>query len=370
MKGIRRFRNAAPVAVVAALSVVGTFASASMAQEYSDVQVQKKALNLKAVGSFYIDGETVFQTATEVGLAGEGHLNVNQMYVGFMVPSDDNKVPVVMVHGATLSGKTYETTPDGRMGWEEYFARNGHAVYVPDQVSRGRSGFNQAIFNDVRAGISQPSALPNIWRVAVESAWTSWRVGAAYPTPFPGSQFNVKALNQLANQGVPDLNLGLPAVNPTWNALSVLASEVNGGAVILGHSQAGRFPFEAALVNIKGIRGLIAVEPAAGSIGCAGYSDDQIKTLSRVPILVVFGDHTEGTVWQDRLTDCRAFAAKIQKVGGNATVLHLPEIGVRGNTHMMMQDKNSLQVADLIMRWLDKNIRKTSWAYQPQPWHH
>ena len=45
-----------------------------------------------------------------------------------------------MLHGATLTGKSWETTPDGRMGWDEYFVRKGHPVYVPDQVGRGRSG--------------------------------------------------------------------------------------------------------------------------------------------------------------------------------------------------------------------------------------
>jgi pimeloyl-ACP methyl ester carboxylesterase len=178
MKCLQRIPETLQVATFAGFAAVGAFATASMAQEYSDVQRPKEPLSLKSVGSFFIDGQTVVQTTTEVGLADGGHLNLNQMYVGFMVPTYDSKVPVVMVHGATLSGKSWDTTPDGRMGWEEYFVRNGHAVYVPDQVSRGRSGFNQAIFNDVRAGISPPSEQPNIWRVSVESAWTSWRVGA------------------------------------------------------------------------------------------------------------------------------------------------------------------------------------------------
>ena len=83
------------------------------------------------------------------------------MYVRYMVPQGgDGNVPVVMVHGATLTGKSWETTPDGRMGWDEYFVRKGHPVYVPDQVGRGRSGFNQAVFNDVRAGSTPPANLP------------------------------------------------------------------------------------------------------------------------------------------------------------------------------------------------------------------
>jgi hypothetical protein len=56
------------------------------------------------------------------------------MYARFMVPQGgDRNVPVVMVHGATVTGKSWETTPDGRMGWDEYFVRRGDPVYVPDQ---------------------------------------------------------------------------------------------------------------------------------------------------------------------------------------------------------------------------------------------
>ena len=98
-----------------------------------------------------------------------GHITVNQMYVRYMVPQGgDGNVPVVMVHGATLTGKSWETTPDGRMGWDEYFVRRGHPVYVPDQVGRGRSGFNQAVFNNVRAGSAPAASLPRWLRFSDE----------------------------------------------------------------------------------------------------------------------------------------------------------------------------------------------------------
>ena len=90
----------------------------------------------------WLGGESVAQTQGQLGNLGPGgHVTVNQMYVRYMVPQGgDGDVPVVMVHGATLTGKSWETTPDGRMGWDEYFVRKGHPVYVPDQVGRGRSG--------------------------------------------------------------------------------------------------------------------------------------------------------------------------------------------------------------------------------------
>jgi pimeloyl-ACP methyl ester carboxylesterase len=147
-----------------AIAALLATATGAAAQGLKDVQTPDTPLVLKAQGSFFVGGESVEQTQGELGNLGPGgKITVNQMYVRYMVPQGgDGNVPVVMVHGATLTGKSWETTPDGRMGWDEYFVRRGHAVYVPDQVGRGRSGFNQAIFNNVRAG-SSPFGNQPIW---------------------------------------------------------------------------------------------------------------------------------------------------------------------------------------------------------------
>ena len=109
------------------------------------------------------------------------------MYVRYMVPQGgDGNVPVVMVHGATLTGKSWETTPDGRMGWDEYFVRKGHPVYVPDQVGRGRSGFNQAVFNNVRAGSAPAASLPRWIRFSDEVVWPNFRFGSKPGAPYLG----------------------------------------------------------------------------------------------------------------------------------------------------------------------------------------
>jgi hypothetical protein len=130
------------VVVGLSLAVVLSAAVTVMAQALKDVQTSDKPLVLKAQGSFFVGGEKVEQTQGELGDLGPGgHITINQMYVRYMVPQGgDGNPPVVMVHGATLTGKSWETTPDGRMGWDEYFVRRGHPVYVPDQVGRGRSG--------------------------------------------------------------------------------------------------------------------------------------------------------------------------------------------------------------------------------------
>lgn len=49
-------------------------------------------------------------------------------------------------------------------------------------------------------------------------------------------------------------------------------------------------------------------------------------------------------------------AAAITRVGrAPATVVSLPESGIRGNSHMMMQDRNNAQILRIITQWLTAN---------------
>ena len=351
--------------VCAGATLAGAFGTAGVAdaQALKDVQTPDAPLVLKAQGSFFVGGEKVEATKIELGDLGPGgHIAVNQMYVRFMVPQGgDGNVPVVMVHGATLTGKSWETTPDGRMGWDEYFVRKGHPVYVPDQVGRGRSGFNQAVFNDVRAGTTPPAKLPVWLRFSDEGVWPNFRFGPTPGQPFPDTQFPLAAVDELAKQAVPDINMGgLPTPNPTLKALSDLAGQVH-GAVVMGHSQSGSFPLEAALLNPASTKGLVLVEPGR----CPAYTNEQVASLSSVPLLVVFGDHRDNPTglptlptWQARFEACEALIARLKAAGGDAQMLSPAEMGVRGNSHMIMQDKNHLQVADLILQWIDAHVTK------------
>jgi pimeloyl-ACP methyl ester carboxylesterase len=358
-----KFRRALILVGIALSGVLLTSVNAR-AQALKDVKTPDTPLVLKAQGSFFVGGEKVEQSQGELGDLGPGgHITVNQMYVRYMVPQGgDGNVPVVMVHGATLTGKSWETTPDGRMGWDEYFVRKGHPVYVPDQVGRGRSGFNQAIFNNARAGSAPASSLPRWIRFSDEVVWPNFRFGSKPGAPFPDAQFPVTAVDELSKQGVPDVSFGgVPVPNPTFKALSDLASQVN-GAVLMGHSQSGSFPLAAALLNPAVAKGLILVEPG----GCpSNFTDDQIKTLATIPILVVFGDYRDTPTglpsfptWQARFEGCQALIKRITSAGGRAEMLAPPERGIRGNSHMIMQDKNHLQIADLILKWIDERVRK------------
>jgi pimeloyl-ACP methyl ester carboxylesterase len=359
-------RSLVPAGAILA-SILGLPMSAD-AQSFEDLRAPDSPLVLKALGSFYVGGRTVSASTTEIGLYRGGPMSVDQMYVQYMIPAGHTKPPIVMIHGATLTGKSYETTPDGRMGWYEYFARRGYPSYVVDQVGRARSGFEQAPFNNARAGLAAPASQPNLRRVAADIAWVRFRFGPVAGVKFDGTQFPVEAAGEFAKQSVPDQSQG-PTPNdpnfskpsdPNYIALSELAKGLK-GAVLIGHSQAGRYPFETALLDSEGIKALVAIEPP----GCKSneYSAEQIAKLAKFPISVVFGDHldtpqTFGPNWMPFFKDCEAFVARINAAKGNATMLHTTELGIHGNSHMLMQDKNNLQIADLIMKWIGENIHE------------
>jgi pimeloyl-ACP methyl ester carboxylesterase len=315
---------------------------------------------------FFVGGDIV-HTDVAAGpnspfpLPGSGDITVNQMYVTFMVPQRERGIPIILMHGGTLSGACYETTPDGRMGWYEYFARKGHAVYLPDQVSRARSGFDLRPFNEVAFGTRPVSELPNLIVLPQQVAWEVFRFGPTFGTAFPDEQFPVEAVDEFAKQSVPDQNPELqpsPGTNLNPARLAELADTI-GGAVLLGHSESGLYPLQAALHDPSGLRGLIVTEP--GSCNATIFSSADIAKLAKIPTLVVFGDHL-GDVpssivdWPAALSDCQKYVQAINDAGGDATMLHLPEAGVFGNSHMFFQDKNNLQVGDMVLSWIREHV--------------
>ena len=321
------------------------------------------SLLLKEQGSFFVGGRTIYTDALTGSASGflstgvnAGHITVDQMYVQYQIPEGAGAhVPVVMLHGCCLSAKSYETTPDGRMGWNEYFLRKHRAVYLPDQVSRARSGFDATLYNEIKLGKRPASDMPEIRTATHEIAWELFRLGPSMGTPFANEQFPVEAFDEFGKQVIPDLNAELPSPNPTWTNLSGLAIKLK-GAILMGHSESGFFPEQAALINPADIKGLITIESA-----CPALTAEQISSLAKIPTLFVFGDHIEDVAafaafWKNRFSDCTKFVDQVNAAGGDATMMHLPKYGQFGNSHMLMQDKNNLQVADLILKWIDEHV--------------
>ena len=96
---------------------------------------------------------------------------------------------------------------------------------------------------------------------------------------------------------------------------------------------------------------------ALEKIQFGGVPTDDMTPYSGLPILVLFGDYVdEFPRWAPRLKNCRAFVAAANAAGGKAELLVLPDIGIKGNTHMLMQDDNNLDIADILLDWIGKHV--------------
>ncbi len=311
-------------------------------------------LSIASQGSFFVGGRDVSSsTLSSVPRhVPVGTITVDQMYVHYEIPVDaGNRYPLTLIHGCCQTGKTWETTPDGRMGWDEYFLRKGYPVYVVDQAARGRSAFDPSSINAAKTGKMKPGDLPLVFSAGHEAAWSVFRFGPKYPDVFPGMQFPLEAQDEFWKQMVPDWSEALPTPNPTVPDLSLLAQRLN-GTILISHSQSGIYPFQAATIDTQGIEGIVALEPGE----CPDAHRD-MRVFAKIPILVLFGDNIKGSPrWAPRLKQCRAFVHAANIGGINAELILLPEVGIPGNSHMMMQDKNNLQVADWMLDWIGKHV--------------
>jgi pimeloyl-ACP methyl ester carboxylesterase len=253
---------------------------------------------------------------------------------------------------------TYETTPDGREGWATYFLRQGYPVYVVDQAGRGRSGFdptsvNQAIKQQSTAVM--PAA--GFQRYAWEGAWVNFLFGPKYGEAWPGQQFPLDSLAQYTAQLVPNTESSLVGGTAnTINALALLLDKI-GPAIMIVHSQSGVMGLGSVVKRPNLLKGLISVEG-----GCEPVADADIPTAyAKVPYLSFWGDYSVGAVGANgdaRRTGCQNTVAKLKAAGGKAQFLLLPDIAIKGNSHMLMMDKNNLKLADLLLKWIHQTVEK------------
>jgi pimeloyl-ACP methyl ester carboxylesterase len=283
------------------------------------------------------------------------------MYVQYQIPHEGKyRYPVIMVHGGGHTGRTYETTPDGREGWFTSFARRGFSPYVVDDPNRGRACCEPTRIHLVRLGLLGGSSLPSTNVYSKQNAWTTFRFGPAYPETYAGSRFPFDAIDQYAPQWV--FTYRDAAESDKITAAIVALLDKLGPSILMTHSQSGPLGLRAALARPHLVKGYVSVEPA----GFAIPTGQSAATLVNVPILTVFGDYLEfsagSTSW---LNSSRSTLALVNAAGGNGTTLVLPEAGIRGNTHMMMMDDNSEQLADIIEDWISTNVSGVRGRYRP-----
>jgi hypothetical protein len=135
---------------------------------------------------------------------------------------------------------------------------------------------------------------------------------------------------------------------PTIAAYTELVDKVC-PCVVVVHSQSGLFGVRVAQARPEKIKALVLVEPAA-----VGAIADAPK-MNNVPVLAIYGDYIEqDSRWPTIRGNGIKYYEALRTAGGSVDVIDLPKIGIKGNSHMIMMDRNSDQVADLIQDWLTK----------------
>ena len=171
----------------------------------------------------------------------------------------------------------------------------------------------------------------------------SWNADPAKRKLLPGNQFPAEAYENYMRQSVPRWLSTDKAIVAAYLALVDKVCP----CVMLLHSQGGTFGFQVAEQRPDKIKGIVAVEAAPpGNIANA-------PKLKDVPVLQIFGDYVdEHPRWATFKKIDMAYGEAIKAAGGTAGWINLPDIGIKGNSHMLMQDKNSDEIAEVINKWL------------------
>ena len=284
-------------------------------------------------------------------------------YAFYQIPQNPRKLPLVLWHGAGQFSKTWETTADGREGYQNIFLRRSFPVYVIDQPRRGDAGRSM-----VQSTIT-PTPDEQLW-------FGMFRIGL-WPNYFPGVQFSKdpEALNQYFRSMTP--NTGPFDVPVITSAVSALFDKIGPG-ILVTHSQSGGPGWVTAIKN-RNVKAIVAYEPGSGFIFPEGEVPASMPSamgplegaavpladfmqLTKIPIVIYYGDNipeqptaspTEDN-WRVRLAMARLWRDAVNRHGGDVTLVHLPELGIRGNTHFPFSDLNNVQIADLMSEFLKK----------------
>lgn len=225
--------------------------------------------------------------------------------------------------------------------------------YRPITIERQGSFFvgGKTIYTDldlVRQGMKPVKEIPAINRYSHERAWTQFRIGPSFKVPFPRTQFPVEAFDQYAAQLVPAWRD--PAETDRNVAALVALFDRIGPGILMTWSQSGLFGWRTAVQRSNLVKAIVSLEPSMISPGgsSAGLKPADLQVLGTIPILLQVGDFDSARI--------KSLASFANSIGQNVSVLVLPEEGISGNGHVVMIEKNNLQVADLIIQRVEKTV--------------
>lgn len=328
-------------------------------------QTENETMQISKQGSFSVGGSMRTTpgkfNADTLAPAGQTY-HGDHAYVFYQIPDGAKSHPIVFLHGYGQSKKTWETTPDGRDGFQNIFLRRGYGVYLVDQPRRGAAG------RGMKSAEIKPAGDEQMW-------FSVFRLGR-WPDFYDGVQFprDKDSLEQFFRQGTP--NIGPEAPDLTADAISGLFDKIGNG-ILVTHSAGGGPGWYAAMKNPK-IKAIASYEPGLfifpegevpapmpstspfGELKAANVPLSEFMKLTEIPIVLYFGDNIPEEPskdpgldnWRVRKQMAKLWVEAINRHGGDATLVDLPKIGVRGNTHFMFADINNIRIAELLEDFL------------------
>ena len=331
-------------------------------------------LVIQEQGSFAVGGTVVTAPGTFDPIAhgafnpadqsSEGQtLHGDHAFVFYQIPKNPRKLPLVFWHGYGQSMKTWQMTPDGREGFQSIFLRRRFPVYLIDQPRRGLAGRS-----------TKPTS---ITAAPDDQLWFGiFRLGV-WPDFYPDVQFSKdpEALDQFFRQITPDT--GPLEIEVNIEAVSALFDKIGSG-ILVTHSHSGGQGWLTALKN-SNIKAIVSYEPGSnfvfpeeevpepipylgGTLSARGVPMAEFRRLTEISIIIYYGDYIpEQPVenpgqeqWRAALAMAKLWRDAVNKHGGDVTLVHLPDAGLKGNTHFPMSDLNNLEIADHLSEFLKK----------------
>lgn len=361
---------ASPTASIATQPTKAVTVAASQAE----APIVLKTQGSYAIGGSYVTHEGTFTQENFVSPEGQRAYG-DHAYVFYQIPVNANEYPMVFQHGGAQSKRTWESTPDGRDGFQNIFLRKGFSVYLVDQPRSGEAALSTKPKKEGEAWSDNPM-------YGNHTLYMLSRVGYFdennQPTLWEGSQFPEGADSYDQFQRSWTIGAGELDNDVNADALAKLFDKI-GPSILVTHSMGGTIGWRTPL-RTDNVKAIIAYEPGgtpflfpetempkpsdatfpALGASAMGIPMDQFEKLAKVPMVLYYGDfipdHKVSDAgpdkWRTEYEMAQQFVAAINRHGGDATIVHLPDIGITGNDHFLMANKNNQQLADLAEQWL------------------
>lgn len=317
-------------------------------------------IQVREIGSFYVGGRSVSlhgvrerarvrrADAPPEKVDPNGDFETGQIYVQFVKLANAHRLPLLLLPGGSVTGVTYETTPDGRPGWQLLFLRRGYSVFIADTTQAGRAPW--ARFPEINGDEPAFRTKQFIWevfRIGPEGSFSA----SGGPKPYADTRFPVAAFREFAKQAAPRFRMPPDEERKGYEELVARVCP----CILLAHSAAGPLVAEAVLAQPKLVAGVVLIEPS----GAPAVSEAARGT--KVPHLFLWGDHLELSQpegsWTQQYTAAHRYHDALRAAGGRSTWIYLPDRGIRGNSHMLMMDNNSAELAELIQEWIGRSVQ-------------